>query len=146
MSTACLSHTRILDKDPVTVGHWMHAHGAAPYREGVTCIGLERDGSLVAGAMFDGFNGASIFAHIAITGQITREWLWFISYYPFVQLGCQVVIGLVNETNLAAQRFDEHFGFVEQARIPHAAPGGALIIYALKKAECRFLRRPAHGR
>jgi hypothetical protein len=134
--------TRIVDHDPKTVGHWMHAQGAAPYREGVTCIGLEREGQLVAGAMFDGYNGASIFAHIAITGRITREWLWFISYYPFVQLGCQVVIGLVESSNLAAQRFDEHFGFIETGRIRQGTPDGDLIIYTLTKADCRFLRRP----
>lgn len=146
MAAALLtSSTRIIDTDPERVGTWMEIQGAAPYRHGVACIGLERDGALVAGAMYDGYNGTSIFAHIAITGRITSEWLWFICYYPFVQLGCNVIIGLVDEANLEARRFDEHFGFIEQIRIPHAAPGGALLIYTLTKADCRFLRRLHRG-
>jgi len=133
--------TRIVDQEHQRVGEWMHAQGAAAWRPEATCIGCERDGQLVAAAMFDYCNGASIFAHIAVTGRFTREWLWFICYYPFVQLGCQVVIGLVNETNHAAQRFDEHFGFRLQCAIPQADPDGALLIYTLRKEDCRFLTR-----
>jgi len=146
MSTACLSHTRILDKDPVTVGHWMHAQGSAPYREGVTCIGLERDGQLVAGAMFEHYNGSSICAHIAVTGRFTREWLWFICHYPFVQLGCKVVIGLVPSQNTKARLFDENFGFKYRTTIPHGDPSGDLCIYTLEPQDCRFLTRRSYGR
>lgn len=136
--------TRIVDTEHERVGKWMHEQGAASWREGATCIGCERNGQLVAGAMFDYCNGASIFAHIAVTGRFTREWLWFICYYPFVQLGCQVVIGLVPSTNLKARRFDEHFGFVLQAPIPQGDPDGDLLIYTLRKEDCRFLTRRTH--
>lgn len=139
------TQTRIVDQEHQRVGAWMHAQGAAAWREGATCIGCERNGHLVAAAMFDFCNGASIFAHIAITGRYSREWLWFICYYPFVQLGCQVVIGLVSSVNEKARRFDEHFGFQLQCAIPQADTDGALLIYTLRKDDCRFLRRPSHG-
>lgn len=134
------SRTAIIDQDSPRVGTWMHQQGSGFYRDGAACIGLERDGQLVAGAMFDYCNGASIFAHIAVTGQITREWLWFICYYPFVQLGCHVVIGLVPSSNEKARRFDEHFGFKLQTAIPGGDPDGSLLIYTLRKEECRFLK------
>ena len=144
--TMTVSHTRIVDQDPAYVGVWMEQHGAAIWRPGATCVGWERNGQLVAGAMFDYCNGASIFAHIAVKGPITREWLWFICYYPFVQLGCTVVIGLVPSTNLAARRFDEHFAFVLQQSIRGADPTGDLCIYTLHRDDCRFLTRsPHHG-
>lgn len=144
MPTLTASSTKILDQDHARVGAWMGTHGAGYYRDGTTCIGLEREGKIVAAAMYDGFNGSSIFAHIAITGKMTREWLWFICYYPFVQLKCEVVIGLVSSANHAAQRFDEHFGFVKQCVIPGGDPQGDLIIYALRKADCRFLTKGKH--
>lgn len=140
------THTRIVDQEPQYVGDWMHAQGAARYREGATCIGCERDGQLVAGAMFDYCNGASIFAHIAVTGRFTKDWLWFICYYPFVQLGCQVVIGLLSSVNTKAILFDENFGFRQQCRIPNADTDGDLLIYALQKDDCRFLTRRPHGK
>ena len=139
------TQTRIVDQEHQRVGDWMHAQGAAAWRDGATCIGCERDGQLVAGAMFDFCNGASIFAHIAVTGRFTREWLWFICYYPFVQLGCQVVIGLVPSVNEKARRFDEHFGFRLQCAIPQADTDGALLIYTLRKEDCRFLTRRSNG-
>ena len=137
--------TRILDQDHARVGAWMQAQGAGYWRDGATCIGLEREGAIVAGAMFDYYNGASIFAHIAIAGRITKEWLWFICHYPFEQLRCNVVIGLVSQSNDAAQQFDEHFGFRPALTIPRADPSGDLIIYTLRKEDCRFLRRVPHG-
>jgi hypothetical protein len=135
---------QIIDRDPARVGAWMQQQAAAFYRDGAACIGLEHDGQLVAGALFDYCNGASIFGHIAITGRITREWLWFISYYPFVQCGREVVIGLVPAANLKARRFDEHFGFKLLGGVPGGDPGGDLLIYTLSRADCRFLRRPSH--
>jgi hypothetical protein len=133
--------TAIIDQDHARVGAWMQTQGAGYYRDGATCVGCERDGSLVAGAMFDYCNGASIFAHVAVTGPITRDWLWYICYYPFVQCGCEVVIGLVPSVNTKSRQFVEHFGFTIQTAIPGADPDGALLIYTLRKHDCRFLTR-----
>ena len=138
-------HTAIIDQDPARVGIWMGDHGGGHWREGGTCIGLEREGQLVAGVMYDYYNGASIFAHIAIAGPITREWLRRICHYPSIQLGCQVVIGLVASDNQAAQQFDAHFGFKKRLDIAGADPAGSLLIYTLDKADCRFLGRSHHG-
>ena len=145
MTVLSQSQTAIIDQDPARVGAWMHAHGAGHWREGTTCIGLEREGELVAAVMFDYYNGASIFSNIAIAGSITRTWLHRICHYPFIQLGCQVVIALVSEENVASQRFVEHFGFVRGLTIPGADPSGAMLIYTLRKTDCRFIRRPYDG-
>ena len=146
MSAVLLSASRIIDTEHERLGTWMHAQGAGRWRQGATCIGLERHGEIVASAMFDWYNGASIFAHIAVTGRISHEWLHRICHYPFVQLQCQVVIGLVSSTNLAAQRFDEHFGFQKQVTLPGADTHGDLLIYTLQKADCRFITRRHYGK
>jgi hypothetical protein len=134
----------MIDNDHSRVGRWMYSKGAGQWREGSTCIGLTHNGELVAGVMYDYFNGASVFANIAITGRVTRTWLWYICAYPFNQLKCQVVIALVAGDNLKSQRFVTRFGFQPVAIIPQADPCGSMGIYALYRSQCRFLGGP-HG-
>lgn len=121
------------------VGRWIEAHEGGQYREGSQCIGLERDGELVAGALFDYHNGASIYCHVAVDGQVTREFLRAAFRYPFVQLGCSVLIGLVAGDNLMAQRFDERLGFTLEHTIRDAHPSGELRIYTMRRDQCRWL-------
>lgn len=123
------------------VGLWIAERTDGGYRDGGKCIGLERDGELIAGVLYDWFNGASIYTHIAIEPGhlIGREFLFHIFYYPFCQLGCSVLIGLVAEGNTASRRFVEHLGFTLQQPIPDAHPTGALLIYTMPRAACRWL-------
>ena len=138
--------TRIIDQEHQRVGRWMHQHGAGQWRDGATCIGLERDGQLVAGTMYDWFNGASIYANIAIAGPVTREFLWFISYYPFMQLGAKVVLALIAENNQRSKDFVEQFGFSLLTVIPEADSSGSLLLYAIYADQCKWLHiRRHHG-
>ena len=130
----------IIDTDHERVGDWMQRHGAGQYRAGSTCIGLEKEGCLIAGTMYDYFNGASIFANIAIKGPITRQWLHYIFAYPFVQLKANVIIGLIAGNNWKSAKLAEHFGFTKAVELPHAHTNGYLDIYTMHKDQCRFIR------
>ena len=60
--------------------------------EGAIGIGLEEDGELIAGVVFNMYTGPSICMHVAaVPGKrwMTREYLWRCFAYPFVQLGCR---------------------------------------------------------
>ncbi len=139
ISPFCLPKHDIVDNDPARVGLWMQQHGGMVWRTGSTCIGLERQGQLVAGTMYDFFNGASIFAHIVITGPVTRQWLHRIFHYPFVQLGVQVLIGQIASDNYRSQRLVERMGFTLHTVIPGADPAGATLLYTMSPAHCRFI-------
>jgi RimJ/RimL family protein N-acetyltransferase len=105
-------------------------------------IGLEEDGELIAGVLFDNYNGASICMHVAaVPGKrwMTREYLWYCFYYPFMELKVKRITGLVPESNLVARRFDEHLGFRLETRLKDAHPDGDILIYCMTKADCRFL-------
>lgn len=132
---------RIVTLENERVGRWMQERGGGEYRHGAQCIGLERDGELVAGVMYDWFNGASIYMHVAAEGAnwLNREYLRVCFDYPFRQLGCNVVFGLVAEGNAKARRFDEHLGFTLHTTIPDAHPEGSLLLYVMRKADCRYL-------
>jgi hypothetical protein len=68
--------------------------------------------------------------------------------YPFEQLGCKRVTGLVPARNEVAARFDEHLGFIYEGRIRQVLPNGDdLLVYGMLREECRFLQVGLnHGR
>ena len=117
--------------------------------DGMRAIGLRRSGELVAGAIFEGFNGRNVWAHIAaVPGArwLNRDFLRACFVYAFRVCGVRRVSGYVDESNLAARRFDEHLGFREEARLQGAAPdGGDVIVYVMWRQDCRFLEGFGHG-
>lgn len=112
-------------------------------QEGMRGIGLERDGQVIASAIYEGFNGANIWVHLAAAdgrSWLNRTFLRAGFAYPFAVCGVQKLWGWVDASNVDARRFDEHCGFVQQAVLPGAASdGGDVIVYGMTRAECRFL-------
>lgn len=123
------------------VGPWICARTGGEWIPGSVTIGMARDGVLIAGVLFDNWNGRSMAMHVAAEGAgwLSREYLRAAFRYAFVQMKVSKLLGLVDETNAAARRFDEHLGFRLEARIADAAPKGDLLIYSMTPAECRFL-------
>jgi RimJ/RimL family protein N-acetyltransferase len=111
--------------------------------EGAIGIGLEEDGELIAGVVFNMYTGPSICMHVAaVPGKrwMTREYLWRCFAYPFVQLECRRITGLVRVDNLEAQKFDEHLGFKREGLLRQACDDGTdMILYGMLKSECRFI-------
>lgn len=105
-------------------------------------IGLWEDGKgPVASCLYEGSNGASILLHIAAVDKrwMNREYLWFVFYYPFEQLGLTKIISPIEEDNKDCIKFVEHIGFVLEATLKDAAPKGNLLIYTMKKDQCKWL-------
>lgn len=119
--------------DHERVGRWIAERTDGEWRAGAKCIGLTRDGELIAGCMVDAFNGASCYMHIAAEGRnwLNRDFIFHCFYYVFRQLACHVAIGLVSSGNAAALKFDKHLGFEEVTRIPRAHPTGDLVVLTL---------------
>lgn len=105
-------------------------------------IGLEKNGELVCGVLYERFDGRNIWMHCAVSGRwVTKKLVLAAFKYPFVQLGCDAVWGWVDAANDQARRLDEHLGFKQHAIIPNGAKdGGDVIIYRMTKEDCRFLK------
>lgn len=133
---------RIVYGENERVGKWIQEHDGGYYRAESQCIGLERDGELIAGVMYDWHNDASIYMHVASGPKrwMDRSYLRAVFAYPFIQLKCNVIIGLVAEDNFSARRFDEHIGFTLEHRIKGADPAGDLLIYTMRPEQCRWLK------
>ena len=111
--------------------------------DGMRCIGLRKDGELVAAAVYEGFNGRNMWVHLAgVPGQrwMTRDFLRAGFAYPFLVCGVQRLSGYVNSSNLAARRLNEHFGYRVEATLKGAAPdGGDVLIYVMWRKDCRYV-------
>jgi RimJ/RimL family protein N-acetyltransferase len=104
-------------------------------------IGLARENTLIAGVLYDHFNGASVAMHVAADGShwLNRDYLRACFRYPFLQLNVKKILGLVCSSNAAARRFDEHLGFELETSIRDATPQGDLLIYSMTRHQCRYL-------
>ena len=113
------------------------------FGDGAVALGVEEDGKVLAGVVFNLYNGPSICMHVAAVPDkrwMTREFLWRVFAYPFIQLDCRRVTGLVRVDNYEAQRFDEHIGFRREGLLRQAAADGTdMILYGMLKEECRWL-------
>lgn len=93
---------------------------------------------------YNGFVGRTCCMHTVIrrpdllTRRVIRESFEF----PFLVCGCDVVLGLVDETNCAAMTFDKKLGFSELTRIPGGGLDGDLVILQMRRDECPWLRKP----
>lgn len=114
-------------------GMWLPGRGSI--------IGLIEDGKPIAACLFEAFNGASVLIHIAAEGKrwMTREYLWFVFFYPFEQLSVKKILAPVESTNLDGVKFVEHIGFTLEATLQNAAPNGDLLIFSITKEQCRWL-------
>jgi len=123
------------------IGHWVAEKTGGIYTpQNSSAVGRVIDGQIVGGVSFSEFSGRSIAMHCAGVGQwINKELLFKAFSYPFNQLNVNKVLGLVDESNAEARRLDEHLGFVLEARIKDAAPGGDWLIYSMTREQCRFL-------
>lgn len=137
---------RIVYGEDEAIGRWVCARTAGQYLPGESrSIGMVNDdGSIVAGVLYDHYNGRSIAMHVAGEGGrwITRPLLRAAFAYPFRQLGVGKVLGFVDSTNAAARRLDEHLGFVLEATLRDAGPHGDLLLYSMTAEQCRFLGGP----
>ena len=110
-------------------------------------IGLHDHGKLVAGVVFNEFNGANMCMHVASDESkrwMNRELLWFVFHYAFEQAKVKRLTGIVAESNKAAIEFDKHIGFSEEARLKDAHPDGDLIVMVMHRSDCRWLQRRNH--
>lgn len=121
------------------VGQWVAAQIGGVLQDNSAAIGLERDGQLVAGVIYESWNGRSIVCHIAIAGRITAGFMRAICRYPFDACGVHKVIGPIPSGNTKAIQNAIRIGFVEEARLKDADPTGDIVLFTLTRDKCRYL-------
>ena len=75
------------------VGEWVSAKLGTPCNfEGCEAIGLRLGERIVAGVIYENWNGASCVCHIAIDGPLTPAYMAAIFHYPFTYGGLRKII------------------------------------------------------
>ena len=121
------------------VGNWVAARVNGQFFEAASqAIGIEKDGKIIAGVIYENWNQVSIWCHIAIEGRLTKKFLWIIFHYPFKQIGAKKIIVPVSGGNEKSLRLVKKMGFVEEARIKDARPDGDMVFLVLDREKCRF--------
>lgn len=105
-------------------------------------VGLVNDDDeLLAGAVFTGYRHPNIFMSIACE-KMTPSFVAAFIHYPFVQLKCTRLSGLVNSKNTASRKFSEHLGAKLEGVMRQAAVDDDICIYGLLEKDARrWLKR-----
>lgn len=115
-------------------------------REGSPALGVLKDDRLVAGVVFDDYNG--IHASVSIAAEpgvlwATRRTLFGLFHYPFVTLDCIALSCVIPSTNLPSLRLCAGLGFHGEAIIRYAAhDGSSLVVMKMLREQCRWI---GHG-
>lgn len=136
MRTVCFDHNR--------VGAWVMTRAGGSWfpGQGVT-IGLEdSNGNLLAGMVFEQYNGTNLFVHCAIRkgATITEGFFHDCFHFCFVENRCKRITSLVDSGNLQCVKFIKRLGAAEESRMVGAGlNGGDIIVYMMTPQMCNFL-------
>lgn len=122
------------------IGAWVAERIAGKFHPDVSsAIGLRKDGETVAGVIYENWNKASIFCHIAIEGRLTKSYLKAIFEYPFNACQVKKIIVPIVSSHVKSIKLVTNMGFTEEARIVDGAQDGDIIFMTMTKDNCRFL-------
>lgn len=92
---------------------------------------------------FDSFIGKTCQIHVVNRKKkyTPKALLKAVFEYPFEKIGIEMLLGVVNGNNKEAMRYDRHLGFKEINRLEGMhEDGGDIVLFAMKKEDCRFIR------
>jgi hypothetical protein len=130
--------------DSPRIGAWVCEKAGGKFYEGNICFGIELDGVLQAGIMFDSYTGenGSISSHFRCDDAkiITRRFYGMAFDYVFNVAKVRRLTNLVNEHNLHSREITERLGFTEETRLENYFPDGDAIIYKMFRQQCRWIK------
>lgn len=122
------------------VGRWVATRIQGGFDETrAVAIGLKKDDELVAGVIYENWNHQSIWCHMVIEGRMTPSFLAAIFDYAYNVAQVEKVILPVGSDNEESMKLVLNMGFLEEARIKEGRPEGDIVLYTMKRTDCRFL-------
>jgi hypothetical protein len=133
-----------------SVGEFVATRAKCEYNPAIhTTIGVVDDSKALddparihGGVVFYGHTGPAIWIHVAARDEkwITPDMLWCTFHYPFVQLGCAYLYGLLESANEYTLNFDLKLGFEVQAVLPGLFASGPGLVICMERDKCRWLK------
>ena len=106
-------------------------------------MGVARDGEIIAGVVFNNFNGANATCHIAITRftRMSPKLFEAVCDYAFNFCKLKRITGMVPSNEPKILAFDKHLGFEEEFVMKDGAPGADMHVLVMWPDTCRWLRK-----
>lgn len=100
-----------------------------------------REGAKLGGFACCAYLGASMTVHMAGVDPrwCSRDLLWMVFDYAFMQLGLRKLIAPVRSNNLVALAQDLRAGFRVEAVVRDAYPDADMILLTMDRGSCRWL-------
>lgn len=101
-----------------------------------TAMGIERDGEIIGGVVFNHFEGADL--HVSVAGNgWTRAFLRAIGAYVFDQLGCERMTTITSDETVAS--FAERLGGQYEGTLRnHFGPGKNGFVSGILREEWKY--------
>lgn len=128
--------------DAERICKWVCEKSGGNYTHLCTAIGIEIDGVLQAAVMYESYTGGNICMVWRVDNPkaLTRKFYWMAFDYPFNQLGCFRVSGIVRDDNHKAIKVDEKLGFKREHTLKKFNKDGSdAYIYVMFKEQCKYL-------
>ena len=121
---------------------WLEQAAHVVLTRDARAVVAEDDGRIVGMVAFDGWTQNAAQAHMAVAHpQVWVRLLRPAFQYAFQQAGRGLLIGVIPAGNVRSVRFTEGIGFHLHTVIADGwAEGEPLMIYRMRREECRFLR------
>lgn len=128
---------RIVDNELERCQDWLGDSTGSIGYDIVQAIGLERNGELVAVTGYNNFTSKACHVHFSINkgAYPTKQYIWFVHYYPFIQAGLDALIALLPKKNGQIIRLVNHLGYEFRCSMDEAD----LMLYTMTKQNCRFI-------
>lgn len=118
--------------------------------EDARALGIVRHRKLVAGVVYERWNGVHCEASIAAdpgSAWASRQTLHTIFFYPFQTLDCKAISVLVPETNLKSLNLATKLGFEGEAIVRYAAHDGSdLLVLKMFRENCEWIHQDGQRR
>jgi RimJ/RimL family protein N-acetyltransferase len=119
---------------------WVTEHNQADFGSKAVGIGQYVGGRLIAGVVYDNYNGRNIVGAVAIDGVTTRKFWWAIFSYALETLGCTRMTVYVESTNHKSMHLMERLGFEIEGKLAEAGEDGCdIVVQVMWKKNCRML-------
>jgi hypothetical protein len=113
-----------------------------------TALGKKDSKGLTVGIVYNLFTGSptgyqDCCMHIAARPNAkwcTHDFIYHAFAYPFTEMGCERVTGLVGRKNKSARKFFEKLGFEYEACLKRQRPGDDTIVYRMFKENCKWIK------
>lgn len=122
------------------VVEWVAKSNQAVFQKDAVGIGQLRGSELVAGVVYDNYNGNNVVGAITVSAPPTRQFWYAVFSYAFETLGCNRITAYVEEENTKSHNLMRRLGLVEEGKLEKAgADGSDITIYCFWKKDCRML-------